>query len=349
MAVRPLQTLGAPCLRVVATEVPQEMFGSPQMQALVTDLVGTMRAANGAGIAAPQIGEPWRVFVVHGTGSNPRYPYKPAIPLTVFVNPTIEILDPTPMHMIEGCLSVPGFRGRVQRACKVRCRAQHLDGSWFTIKAEGHAAGTLQHELDHLDAKLFPDLAGPAGLMTSQSFEIHAKEDFFAYAADININYPVPLVWEEGEPMSGTQVENMLRPAHESESNTVSYAAELTWTGAAFERGIQVHVCNRTGKVASIEAFPEGGTSATCRSSACEVIELPGRALMPGFVNAHSHAFQRGLRGRGEMYPRAGPPGNESATPSFWSWRDGFGLNTTQSKCRVLPFMHSRFCVGEIQ
>jgi peptide deformylase len=110
----------------------------------VADLIATMRQANGAGIAAPQIGEPWRVFVVHGTGDNPRYPYKPAIPLTVFVNPVLEVLDATPMHLIEGCLSVPGFRGRVQRACRVRCRAQRPDGSWFTIKAEGHAAGTLQ-------------------------------------------------------------------------------------------------------------------------------------------------------------------------------------------------------------
>ena len=63
---------------------------------LVEDLVDTMHAANGAGIAAPQIDEPWRVFVVHGTGDNPRYPYKPAVPLTVFVNPVIEVLDDTP-------------------------------------------------------------------------------------------------------------------------------------------------------------------------------------------------------------------------------------------------------------
>ena len=121
--VRVIQTLGAPVLRQVARTVPSNMFNTPELKCIIDDMIDTMKAANGAGIAAPQIGESWRIFLVHGSGSNPRYPYKPAIPLTVFINPVIEVLEDghTPMHMIEGCLSVPGMRGKVSRASRVRC------------------------------------------------------------------------------------------------------------------------------------------------------------------------------------------------------------------------------------
>ena len=200
LAVRALPSLGAPCLRVPAKPVPEHMFNTPELDQLVEDLVDTMRDANGAGIAAPQIDEDWRVFVVHGTGANPRYPYKPAVPLTVFVNPEIEVLDDTPMDMIEGCLSIPGVRGRVQRACRVRCTARRPDGSKFVLRAEGHVAGTLQHEQDHLDGQLFPDITQSGGLMTWDAFDEHHKEAFFQYAADINEAYPTPIVWEEGAP-----------------------------------------------------------------------------------------------------------------------------------------------------
>ena len=80
----------------------------------------------GAGIAGPQIGEGWRIFVVEGSGANPRYPYKPKLPLTVFVNPELEVVDEAPMEIFEGCLSIPGVRGRVARASKVRCAARRL-------------------------------------------------------------------------------------------------------------------------------------------------------------------------------------------------------------------------------
>lgn len=279
-----------------------------------------MRDANGAGIAAPQIDEPWRVFVVHGTGANPRYPYKPAIPLTTFVNPVIEVLDPAPMHLIEGCLSVPGFRGRVHRPAVVRCRAQRPeDGSWFTVVASGHASGTLQHELDHLDAKLFPDLSvaqlGSAeGLMTGAAFEAHAKDAFFKYAAELSDKYPVPLVWEADEAAVADHDTAVA-------ATDVRYEAELTWTGAGFERGVGVTVCGETGRIKAVG--PAGGASGAAAGGGGgggKVVVLGGRALLPGFVNAHSHAFQRGLRGRGETYPRDGAA--EGETPSFWSWRE---------------------------
>eukprot|EP00602_Paraphysomonas_sp_CaronLab_P004996 CAMPEP_0185030836 /NCGR_PEP_ID=MMETSP1103-20130426/17918_1 /TAXON_ID=36769 /ORGANISM="Paraphysomonas bandaiensis, Strain Caron Lab Isolate" /LENGTH=646 /DNA_ID=CAMNT_0027566107 /DNA_START=102 /DNA_END=2042 /DNA_ORIENTATION=+ len=289
-----------------------------------------MKHANGAGIAAPQIGEPWRVFVVHGTGNNPRYPYKPAIPLTVFVNPEIEVLDPTPMHMIEGCLSVPGMRGKVSRAAKVRCRALRPDGTPFVLRAEGHAAGTLQHELDHLNGTLFPDLASSDGLMTWDSFDEHHKSDFFKYAAEINRLYPTPLTWELGGPedsgngnvgsafelnkSSQVEVKDSSKSTASATSGraspVVTYKADLTWVNSSFQPNVYVTVTD--GKITNITTDKGIGSDS-------DVVTLPGVALTPGFVNAHSHAFQRALRGRGETYPTSS---TGEAKPSFWTWRN---------------------------
>ena len=313
-AVRALQTLGAPVLRKAAKIVPPAMIGTKELDDLVQDMIDTMRHANGAGIAAPQIGEPWRVFVVHGTGDNPRYPYKPAIPLTVFVNPVIDVLDETPMHIIEGCLSVPNMRGEVSRACKVRCTAQSPDGQTFSVRAEGHAAGTLQHELDHLDAKLFPDITFPGRLMTGDSFDKYEKEEFFKYANGISRLYPNALIWEEeGDSSVPGAAFVSAEPAVLTSEETI-YEAELTWTGSKFERGVQV-VVGQDGRIRRVSSSPSLKTAS---------IKAMGQALIPGFVNAHSHAFQRGLRGLGENYPR-GPSGEE--TPSFWTWREAmYGL-----------------------
>ena len=306
MTVRPLVTLGAPVLHRVANAVPESAFGTDFLNGLVQNLIDTMRANNGAGIAAPQIGEEWRVFVVHGTGNNPRYPYKPAIPLTVFVNPVIEVIDPTPMHIVEGCLSVPGMRGEVSRAAAVRCTAFRPDGTKFVVRAEGHAAGTLQHELDHLDGKLFPDIAFAGRLMTSESFELHEKERFFAYANELRDRYPTAVAFEEVDDAgNGLAVDEVV------------LQAELTWTGSRFERGVEV-VVGSDGRIARVspKSARLGG-----------VVRLERKALVPGFVNAHSHAFQRGLRGKGESYPRR-PDGEE--TPSFWTWREAmYGLVQT--------------------
>ena len=155
-----------------------------------------MRAANGAGIAAPQIGVSQRIFVVHGTGNNPRYPYKPRIPLTVFINPVIEVLKPDEtLDLIEGCLSVPGWRGQVTRYAHVRVRARRPDGRHFEVLASGHAAGTLQHEADHLDGKLFPDISkpgpfGPERLMSWAAYDAHYAERFLPHALEIRDFFP---------------------------------------------------------------------------------------------------------------------------------------------------------------
>src|SRR5690606_6183090 len=98
---------------------------SPRWQTFIDDLIETMRDADGAGLAAPQVFEPVRVAVIEVKGNNPRYPYKPAIPLTVVVNPKITILGEETFSNYEGCLSVPDLRGLVQRAAIIR--VQYLD------------------------------------------------------------------------------------------------------------------------------------------------------------------------------------------------------------------------------
>lgn len=198
-AVKEVRQLGDPCLRKPAEIVSESEFGTPELKELAQDLLDTMRATNGAGIAAPQIGVSKSMFIVEGSGANPRYPYKPKIPLTVFVNPEVEVLDETPMDLIEGCLSVPGFRGKVTRACKVRVRARNVDGTSFQVLCEGHAAGTMQHEDDHLHATLFTDQAGliKHGLMTWEAFERYQKEEYFAHCKAINERYPKAIVFEE--------------------------------------------------------------------------------------------------------------------------------------------------------
>lgn len=303
MAPQAVRALGDPCLRKVAEPVPESMFGSAELNRVVEDLVDSMKAANGAGIAGPQIAEDWRVFVAHGTGDNPRYPYKPKIPLTVFVNPELEVLDDTAMHLYEGCLSVPGFRGLVQRACRVRCTARRPDGTKFSVVAEGHAAGTLQHENDHLNGVLFPDRAKSSDLMTSAAFDEHYKADFFRYAMGLNRIYSNPLVFEDEAVVEPSEKRRKLG------GGAAVYEAELTWTGSSFEKGIRI-VVDETGVIVKVGRGEDVPAATT---------KLEGHALIPGFVNAHSHAFQRGLRGLGESYPK-GKDGE--AVPSFWTWRE---------------------------
>lgn len=131
-------------------------FDTPQLHALIQDLRDTMQAANGAGIAAPQIGVNLQV-VIFGSGQvNPRYPQYEPIPPTVLINPTIEVLDPTEEEGWEGCLSVPGLRGVVPRPRRVRYRGFDPWGQAIDRVVEGFHARVVQHECDHLWGTLYP-------------------------------------------------------------------------------------------------------------------------------------------------------------------------------------------------
>lgn len=178
MTVREILTVGHPALRQRAAEVPPDEVRSPEVQALIDDLIDTMRTANGAGLAANQIGDPRRVAVIE-VDDNPRYPYKPPIPLTVVVNPVIEPLDDELVEVNEGCLSVPDLRGNVHRHVNVRVRWLDRDGRPHDEVRRGLTAGTFQHECDHLDGVLFLDrVTDPTTFTTWAQFERHHRDAF---------------------------------------------------------------------------------------------------------------------------------------------------------------------------
>ena len=153
MTVREILKMGDP--RLLRLARPVESFATPELDALIGDMFETMRAANGAGLAAPQIGVDLAV-VIFGFGSNQRYPDAPAVPETVLINPTIEALDRIEEDGWEGCLSVPGLRGVVPRWTRIRYRGFDQAGQPIEREAEGFHARVVQHECDHLLGVLYP-------------------------------------------------------------------------------------------------------------------------------------------------------------------------------------------------
>ena len=189
MAIRKIATIGHPVLRQFARPLSLDELASPAMQRFIDDLVETMRDANGAGLAANQIYEPVRVCALE-VRDNPRYPYKPNIPLTVLVNPEIEFLSEETFRNYEGCLSVPNLRGVVERRARVRVRALDRMGRPLEIEAAGLTAGTYQHEVDHLDATIFVDrVTDPRTFATWADFERFHMRDFVEYAKGVVAKY----------------------------------------------------------------------------------------------------------------------------------------------------------------
>ena len=160
MAIRKIAQIGHPVLRQVAREVTREELASPPMQQFIDDLVETMHDADGAGLAAIQVYEPIRICAIE-VRNNPRYPYKPQIPLTILVNPVLTPVDDETFDNYEGCLSVPNLRGMVKRHVHVRVQAWDRHGNAIDEVVHGLKAGTYQHEVDHLDGKIFVDRVRP--------------------------------------------------------------------------------------------------------------------------------------------------------------------------------------------
>jgi peptide deformylase len=173
-----IRQVGDPVLRERAQEVdPSEL---PGLQGLIDDMIATMRAAGGAGLAANQVGDLHRILVAE-VDHNPRYPYKPKLPLTVMVNPVIEPLGPQTLPIIEGCLSVPGLRGELERFAAIRVRYLDRDGAPREDTFAGLSAGTFQHEVDHLDGILFLDrVKDPRTFMTWEEFDRHHRAAWLA-------------------------------------------------------------------------------------------------------------------------------------------------------------------------
>jgi peptide deformylase len=152
--IRPILRMGTPSLLVPSKAVAR--FDTPELHQLVVDLEDTMAAADGAGIAAPQIGVNLQV-VIFGTGEpNPRYPDAPVVPKTVLVNPVITPLGAVEEDGWEGCLSVPGMRGVVPRALRIRYAGYDPQGRPLERDVDGFHARVVQHECDHLWGILYP-------------------------------------------------------------------------------------------------------------------------------------------------------------------------------------------------
>ena len=178
MAIRKIATLGHPVLREVARKLTREELASPKVQSFIDDLVETMHDANGAGLAANQVYEPIRICAIE-VRNNPRYPYKPNFPLTILVNPEVTPTTDDTFLNYEGCLSVPNLRGEVRRFTGVHVKAWDRQGNEVELDIKGLTAGTFQHEVDHLDGKVFLDrVEDTRSLATWADFERHHMAAF---------------------------------------------------------------------------------------------------------------------------------------------------------------------------
>ncbi len=153
MTVREILKMGDPRLLRVAEPVKE--FGTPELDALIVDMFDTMHAANGAGLAAPQIGVNLRL-VIYGFKQNTRYPDAPPVPETVLINPKLRPLSAEMEDGWEGCLSVPGLRGVVPRFSALHYDGFDQYGNVISRDADGFHARVVQHECDHLDGILYP-------------------------------------------------------------------------------------------------------------------------------------------------------------------------------------------------
>ncbi|MDP3583602.1 MAG: peptide deformylase [Thiobacillus sp.] len=158
MAIRDVLRMGDP--RLLAPARPVGDFGSPELAQLIVDMHDTMRALNGAGLAAPQIGVGLQVVMfevnVDPRQLNPRYPDAESVPFTVLINPVLTPLSDEMETDWEGCLSVPGMRGRVPRHVALRYQGHDAAGRPIDRSVSGFHARVVQHEVDHLNGILYP-------------------------------------------------------------------------------------------------------------------------------------------------------------------------------------------------
>jgi peptide deformylase len=168
--------MGHPVLRRPAEPMDSAAIQSDETRRLMADMIDTLHDYGGIGLAAPQIGESIRLAVVEIPDSGSRYGELPEMPLTFFINPETTVLDPATGGFWEGCLSVPGLRGFVERPQHIRVAYLDIEGKAQAIELTGFLATVFQHELDHLDGRLYIDRITDTRLL---AFE----EEFIRYLA----------------------------------------------------------------------------------------------------------------------------------------------------------------------
>ncbi|MEC9374931.1 MAG: peptide deformylase [Pseudomonadota bacterium] len=157
MAIREVLQMGHPLLREKARPIEPKEIASERLENLLKDMVDTLHDKGGIGLAAPQIGESLSLAIIEIEGGPSRYGELESIPLSVFINPKIEILNPAVEGYWEGCLSVSGLRGFVERPQHIRVSFTQQSGGFAEMELKGFLATVFQHEFDHLDGKLFID------------------------------------------------------------------------------------------------------------------------------------------------------------------------------------------------
>ena len=157
MTIRQILRMGHPNLRRVASPVDVERIATPDMEWLLQDMADTLKDAGGIGLAAPQIDEDLRLAIIEVPGGPSRYGKIEAMPLTVFFNPVIEVLDEQCAGYWEGCLSIPGLRGFVERPQHIRVTYTNETRHTEQLELRGFLATVMQHEFDHLDGRLYID------------------------------------------------------------------------------------------------------------------------------------------------------------------------------------------------
>ncbi|HEX7480766.1 MAG TPA: peptide deformylase [Polyangiales bacterium] len=178
MAIRKVARLGHPVLRAKCRDVTREEITTPEIKRLVRDMVETMHEYGGVGLAAPQVHESVRLAVIQYDNDNERYEGQAEQPLLVLFNARVKVLDPTPAGFWEGCLSVPGLRGYVERPSKIEVNFLDERGKPKTMLAEGFLATVFQHELDHLDGVLYVDkIVDKTKLAFNEEFSRYHLED----------------------------------------------------------------------------------------------------------------------------------------------------------------------------
>lgn len=183
--IREIIEIGNPILRKSNSDVEIEKIQSEYIKKIIQDLLDTRSHENGAGIAAPQIGENVNIFIVE-VNDNPRYPYKPNIPLTIAINPTLQETTKETFYNYEGCLSVPNLRGIVHRYTEINFSYYDELGNYHVKELKGITAGTFQHEFDHLKGLLFTDrISDPKSLVTWNSFQKFHKEAFIEHVKKV--------------------------------------------------------------------------------------------------------------------------------------------------------------------
>ena len=174
MAIRRIIRMGHPLLRETARELTTDEIASAEIKRLIADMTDTLHDYGGIGLAAPQIGESIRLAIIEIPGGETRYGDLVPLSFSVFINPRIEIVDPATAGYWEGCLSVPGLRGFVERPQHIKVRYLDEKGDGLELELTGFPATVFQHEFDHLDGKLYIDRISDMRLLAfDKEFEQH--------------------------------------------------------------------------------------------------------------------------------------------------------------------------------